>query len=161
MKINIDPVATQKIAQLLKREEIAILIIEDSRELQLHLEKIFTEAFPNATVYSFEGFGVDEHELEFLIEKGGYDIVSVDGSLNTWNPHPVFGTRGTKIVQYIKEVVPKTFVISCSSDPLNNDLSIKRGADMGGRKRGPLQPCREGKKYQRTGVTLSFLFLET
>ncbi len=118
------------ILKLLKKEEIAILVIEDNRIMQQGLEMSLKDMFPNATVYCFEGFEVDEHSLETLIEKGGYDITITGGSLSMWRPHPLFGKSSAKIVEFIKERKPETFVISTSLQPSTNLSTMKKGADL-------------------------------
>ncbi len=81
------------------------------------------------STYCFEGFGVDQHDIEFLI-KSKYDIVSVDGSLGKWEDHPVFGTNGANLVEFIKKETPETLVISISLEDWRNALALKKGANL-------------------------------
>lgn len=118
------------ILKLLKKEEIAVLVIEDHKLMQQGLETSFATAFPNSTVYCFEGFGIDDDSLEDLIMKGRYDIVVTGGSLGAWKPHPIFGQSSAKIVEFVKEHSQKSFVMSTSFRSTTNLSAMKKGADL-------------------------------
>lgn len=130
MKIKLSEEVEEIIRNLLKKEQIATLVIEDHKIMRDGLETALMDAFPNTTVYCFEGFGVDEHPLEILIQKGKYDIIVTGGSLGTWEAHPVFERSSAKIVEFIKEHSPTSFVISTSLLNKTNQAAVDEGADF-------------------------------
>jgi hypothetical protein len=123
--------AVQKLQKLLAEPEISTLIVDDDKVMQEGFEIFFKDLFPNtSSPYSYEGFGVDEHTIEDIIEKGKYFLHIVDGRLAKWEPHPVFGQSGPELVAFIREKRPNSFVISVSMQTDVNALAVKKGADF-------------------------------
>lgn len=116
----------------LKTYPIDILLVEDNELMRGTIPDAFKAIFPEASVKCLENFADDKFEIAVTDSKP--QVVLLDGNLDKWPPHPLYGTFGPNLIPFIKETSPETIIISISLHSANNDLALERGAHLGIRK---------------------------
>ena len=118
----------KKIEELLGKENLKFLIIDDSVYAQKLIKKRIMKQFSTSQIFVLESFA--NWAFEKILQENQFDSIFLDGSLDDWLPHDRFGKEGKNLIPYIKINNPDALIIAASSSEEVNVRMVEEGADF-------------------------------
>jgi hypothetical protein len=125
---EIDEALKERLRLLAGRESCTIMIVDDHKLMAHGIEREVRIYFPNATILNIQKDGTYASIDKIIIDRCP-DFSLIDGRLNNFPAHPLFGTFGPKIASFVREKCPKSIIFSLSMQAVMNYHAEKTGAD--------------------------------